>query len=152
MIEKQWKTKAGYSARVESMPMGHLCGYVAILTGHPLYGVAYAEESDALKSMAGSLEQAESIGKRGILPVVLSAMEGKISPRPEVVFNVHGSVTYSDPGDDGWEGKWVFGFDCAHAGDTREVCNVEYVANECESLAWQLSLLDLSPQETAGAS
>jgi len=71
---------------------------------------------------------------------------------PELVFDVHGSVTYSGNG----EGKypvesnlWWFGFDCAHLGDASESTimwgfddgvfrSTKYCIKECERLADQI--------------
>lgn len=56
---------------------------------------------------------------------------------------IHGGLTYSDEGDDGW----IIGFDCAHAGDfCPSIPNFdgiyrtkEYVISECEKLAEEVS-------------
>lgn len=61
----------------------------------------------------------------------------------KVNISVHGGLTYSDEND----GKWIIGFDCAHAGD---LCPAfpyydaiyrtkEFVISECESLADSIS-------------
>lgn len=58
--------------------------------------------------------------------------------------HVHGGLTYSDEGENG---SWVIGFDCAHAGD---LCPAfphfdgiyrtkEFVISECEKLAEEVS-------------
>jgi hypothetical protein len=72
---------------------------------------------------------------------------------PELVFDVHGGLTYSGSGENSYPlpGKdlWWFGFDCAHSGDGSmderltfsdgPVRSQEYVESECESLAKQLA-------------
>jgi hypothetical protein len=61
----------------------------------------------------------------------------------KMFISVHGGLTYSDEGEDGW----VIGFDCAHAGD---LCPAfpyydgiyrtkEFVISECEKLAEEVS-------------
>lgn len=61
----------------------------------------------------------------------------------KVNISVHGGLTYSDENN----GKWIIGFDCAHAGD---LCPAfpyydaiyrtkEFVISECESLADSIS-------------
>jgi len=73
---------------------------------------------------------------------------------PELVFNVHGGITYSGTCDwivGDFEHAWWFGFDCSHAGDATLpgpygannfsgdiFRDVAYVKEECEKLADQL--------------
>lgn len=148
-IEKDWITKAGLRAVVILVTdLGHRCGYVGLTKKHPLYGIPYNEESAYLK-----FPEKENIGKRGILAVICS--NGKATP--EVVFDVHGSITYSGGRDYPVksDGLWWFGFDCGHLGDGREasfheisglrnlyaddpIRDTEFCVQECESLAQQL--------------
>jgi hypothetical protein len=61
----------------------------------------------------------------------------------KINIDVHGGLTYSDEGEDGW----VIGFDCAHAGDLCPAFQYfdgiyrtkEYVISECEKLAEDVS-------------
>lgn len=151
-VVKDWTTKAGLRAVVLFIHNSHHCGYVAITKDHPLYGVTYNTPHPALRREA--LEN-EPIGKRGILPVFCSALREEDTVRPDVFFNVHGSITYSDDGEDGYPAKgaglWWFGYDCSHAGDLRlkdrelgyadpdsVFRDADYCISECESLAAQL--------------
>ena len=154
IIERDWTTHAGFRAVVIMVDMGHRCGYVGVPKGHPLYGVSYSEQCDALTFPAD-----ESIGKRGIIPVFCSDGE---KASPEIVFDVHGGITYSG-GNDEYPVEsdlWWFGYDCSHAGDSPspEVVadrikrmgsifrpgpdevhrSLDYCSSECESLAAQL--------------
>lgn len=146
-LEKEWITKVGLKACCLFVNNSHRCGYVAIPKTHPLYGVRYSEECEALVPVLQAVKDGP-VGKRGILSVVCA--DGK--PSPELVFDVHGSITYSGrggkypiPGDD----LWWYGFDCAHDGDKvrysssyesgGEERTLEYVEQECESLAEQLA-------------
>jgi hypothetical protein len=92
--------------------MGHRCGYVAIPRGHVLHGCDYSDESDALTFPAD-----EAVGKRGVIPLLCGG--GKA--RPDVVFDVHGGITFAGGADDypvANDGTlWWFGYDCGHAGD-----------------------------------
>lgn len=94
------------------MDGGWRCGYVRIPEGHPLHGVSYNAPApgvtwDDLKN--------EAIGKRGVLEVFCSSLDEP--PRLGVLFNVHGSLTFSDDlAHIGLPGWWL-GFDCNHAGD-----------------------------------
>lgn len=147
-VKKDWTTKAGLRAVVIFAHGSHHCGYVGILKEHPLYGVGYSEHSDALLKAMERVKE-EPIGKRNILSL-LCYREGEA--RPEIVFDVHGGITYSG-GNNKYpvEGdEWWFGFDCAHAGDKclgrmgLFTCpgdvfrDVSYVEAECERLAEQL--------------
>lgn len=56
--------------------------------------------------------------------------------------NVHGGLTYADKMD----GKWIVGFDCAHAGDLCPAFHYDgiyrtkkFVISECEKLAESIS-------------
>jgi hypothetical protein len=105
--------------------MGHWCGYVAVPQAHPWFGLGYSEEDD----------------------------EGR---EPELHIEVHGGITYADTGkflgtENGSE-DWLFGFDCAHAGDyvpglgssalmrSKEdnYRTLQFVRDECARLARQL--------------
>lgn len=86
---------------------------------------------------------------------------------PESILTAHGGITYSDKGNNRIGHKidkkiWWFGFDCAHSGDrslftkkyleiTKEFAsnhendiyrNIDYVMEECKSLAKQLKEYD----------
>ena len=140
--EKEWETKAGFLAVAVRTDMGHLCGYVGVPRSHPLYGKNYSANLkclDALykKAMTGP------IGKRGALSV-MCAVSGRKSM--DIVFNVHGSVTFSGNGKGLYPVAckpmlWWIGFDCAHCDDNPIVCNLAFVTKECESLADQIKLV-----------
>ena len=57
----------------------------------------------------------------------------------DIPVNCHGGLTYSGhfllgkkyPG-------WWIGFDCAHAGDTPEKCDLSYCINECRNIVNQI--------------
>lgn len=99
-IEHAWITKAGLAAVVIMTEMGHRCGYVAVLPDHSLHGVGYYDETYALKDQKGT-----------------------VPTTPEMVFDVHGGITFSGVPtllkklDEYDLNPWWFGFDCAHAGD-----------------------------------
>ena len=143
-VERVWETTTGLWACAILTGMGHRCGYVGVSDAHPLHGVDYSQETDCLEFPSD-----EAVGKRGIIPLLAGSRRA-----PDVVFDVHGGLTFSGPMD--WieaapKGLWFFGFDCAHHGDAPEpgytnysvfsggvVRSLEYVAGECESLAAQL--------------
>lgn len=155
IVEKDWTTKAGFRAVVLLLTRGHRCGYLGVEKGHPLHGIDYGEQTEALPSAEG-----ESVGKRSMLAVLVS---GGNFQSPEMVFDVHGGLTFA-----GAKGEypvnsdlWWFGFDCAHCGDAidREtlakhgiepeyepisfdgdvVRSLDYCVDELESLAEQMA-------------
>ena len=145
IIEKDWITKAGLRAVALFVRNNHRCGYVEVPKGHPLDGIEYSQHTDALKEAWDKVKEGD-IGKRGIIPLFCHK-EGECTP--DVIFNVHGGITFSERGDgypaDNSDGWW-FGFDCAHAGDKMRCSfyegdverTLEYVESECESLAEQI--------------
>jgi hypothetical protein len=131
--------------------MGHRCGYVEVPSGHPLYGLSYSQPTRHLR-----LDRDMTLGKRSpflLLTGGVGALDGDDLRRsPDVVFDVHGGVTYSG-GRDGYPAEgdgWWFGFDCAHMNDGvpglwdhGPVRTTEYVTIECESLAEQIVRLTI---------
>lgn len=143
---------AGLKCAIRRAPLGHLCGYVGIPSGHPLYGVAYHQPHEALKPLRDAMLE-QPVPDR--LAVHLAILAGAIpDPCPDVVFDVHGGLTWSDdcvPGEKP-DGLWWFGFDCAHHGDYTPNCgrppfpnesyrDIEYVKAQTEKLAEQLAAL-----------
>jgi hypothetical protein len=104
-------------AIVRNDHFGHLCGYVRVPEDHPLHGIdAGAPVPDAfLHDMQGVMHQ--PIGKRGIFDVFFAAVKPDDERHPVgLLFDVHGSVTFSGEHRDLSAGWW-YGFDCGHAGD-----------------------------------
>lgn len=155
-VEKDWITKAGFRAVVILGKRGSRCGYVGLPKEHRLYGASYSEPHPAL-----SFPSDEPVGKRGIISLICASKE---SASPDIVFDVHGSLTYSGGGDKYpvKSNLWWFGYDCSHSGDapSEEYCDsqrkkypdkpfmwsgqdgvhrtLEYCESECESLAQQM--------------
>ncbi len=147
---------AGLACRIiRRSRSGHLCGYVRVPEAHPLYGKEYSDAvPDSMRESAQAALQSP-LGKRGILSALVHTPE---APRIDILFDVHGSLTFSGELR-GVEGHW-FGFDCAHAGDLQpgyslpftsdddEYRDIEYVRAECRSLAEQLAAVAATaPQE-----
>ncbi len=127
---------------------GHLCGYVEIPSGHPLFGCDYSDPVPA-----SLIERAKAImdgpaGKRGALEIFCIAGRGGLLAGD--LFDVHGSITFSgepywsDPATEFW-----YGFDCAHCDDVSPFArsplqehatyrDIDYVKAECASLARQI--------------
>jgi hypothetical protein len=153
-VKKDWTTQAGLRAVIVLTGTGHHCGYVGIPKDHPLHGKDYSEPCDCLV-----FPESEEVGKRGVIPFICS--DG--SATPDVVFDVHGGITFAGGGDYPVQsdGLWWFGYDCAHAGDGKSDAylssmqerypdlpfmwedsgvfrDADYCTDECESLARQL--------------
>lgn len=159
-IESDWITKAGYRAVVLIVILNglksHRCGYVGLPKSHPLYGVDYGSSADCLtQEMADSA----TLGSKSPILAITCTVGGDkketlIRRSPNVVFDVHGGLTYSAehktyPASS--DGLWWFGFDAAHSGDgyidkihgfksriTDEPRSLEYMMAECERLAQQI--------------
>jgi hypothetical protein len=138
MILKDWITKSGLRALViKNCHVGHNCGYVGIPENHPLYGKDYSQHCDVLIPLRNKIKN-ESIGKRGIIPIF--CWDGE-SASIQIIFNVHGGVTFSGTHKLVKSKLWWIGYDCGHSGDTPEKCDLKYCIKECESLAKQLKLV-----------
>lgn len=143
--EKAWRTDAGYLAEVLMTDMGHRCGYVGIPDSHSLYRKHYGDHTPELGIYYRYIEKCP-IDKRGMISVFCAVGLGRVSAG--IVFNVHGSITYSGGAD--WNctypvpntNLWWFGYDCSHIEDGNALSGVvrslEYCIGECESLAHQL--------------
>lgn len=134
-VEKDWGTIEGYRACVLLLDDTHRCGYVGIPKDHKLFGVGYSCSVNKLKDYLPENERPE---KRGIMAILGANNTASLG----VVFNVHGSLTYSGSGEDGYPvGKnnlWWFGYDCNHYQDNLVVCNLTYCGVECNCLSRQL--------------
>lgn len=163
---KHWTDEAtGYPCAVVRHPRyGSLCGYVGLPEGHPLYGLDYGAESDKLTEALERRKQ-EPVGENPSFMVLVSCITGVLKPAPDIVFKVHGGLTFSDksPDEDAPKDHWFFGFDCGHAWDYQPGLDSElakygvprltlikdtvyrdfaYVEAECASLAQQLALFE----------
>ena len=118
MIESDFEHE-GLRCIVIFSEYAHRCGYVGISPHHPLYGVEYGQAIDN-DLILKEVKEAK-IGKRGIIPVAF--WDGE-RVRPDVIFNVHGGLTYSRGLDtypiETDKEYWWFGFDCAHYNDAKD--------------------------------
>lgn len=166
-VEFDFISKEGLRCVGLALTRGHRCGYVAVPEGHVLYGVRYDDTlPEAVAFVTEELMKDADISHRGVMPWVTAALSGNIN-RLDVVIDVHGSLTFSEPSDEhnypapSTEKVWWFGFNCSHAGDgkdfsivderTREmyessqflfsegtIRSTEYVKQHCRLLARQL--------------
>ncbi len=107
----QWVDETtGLDCLIHRAPLGHLCGYVGVAEGHPLFGKDY-----------GQCPQNPPCGEYSYC-----------GHSPDSTLDVHGGITYAsfcqETGDEANgichvpepgrpERVWWFGFDCAHSGD-----------------------------------
>ncbi len=156
-VEVDFITEAGLRAVVIATDMGHRCAYVAVTDKHPLHGMAY---SDRIQGIDPATLAAD---KLGVIPLLIQALSSESGLSIDVLFNVHGSITYTGGGQypvENDENLWWFGFDAGHADDARDptlmdketlpyferiglgapanIRTCDYMMNECESLARQL--------------
>lgn len=103
----QWVDElTGLDCLIVRNRMGGLCGYVGVPESHPLHGVEYSQESPALAA-ALARRMAEPVGEAPSFAVLLGVLGGGLEPRPDVVFNVHGGITFSGPCDEPTEREWL---------------------------------------------
>ena len=142
---RKWTSAAGLECVIHDCVFSsrryHLCGYVSVPEGHPLFGLSYSD--DAPQTLDATIEKVKNspIGKRGIIDVFCAAGRERLSVG--VLFDVHGGITYSDkypPGEPTAIGWWL-GFDCGHCDDDPSIQDEAYVRAECESLAQQIAAL-----------
>ncbi len=146
---EEWIDPAtGYRCIVLIGPLGALCGYVSIPNTHPLYEKKYSFKVPFTKEMEDRQVNMEKLNPIALLCQYENFREVGLSL--DVAFMVHGGITFSNKpsainlADNGSE--WLFGFDCAHAGDRTNYSifdddvyrNFDYVKKECEALAIQL--------------
>ena len=160
-VEKIWETKVGYAAVCIALKNMYRCGYVGLPLEHFLYGIGYSQSTEKLKRfwqniMAGSEKEPN---KRGPIITFLASFDVK-SPdnwSPDKICNAHGGLTYSGGKDYPIKNEkklWWFGFDCGHNGDGYfegnpifaptsciPVRSMDYVIEECESLAKQFKVI-----------
>lgn len=126
--KRQWEFEGTACLAVRG-PSGAWCGYAGVPEGHPLYGLHYSDPSPHLGEQLSTRLGQPMLENEG-LGVLLACLSGSAGASPDVVFHVHGGITYSgacqegDPATTichvappGAAPVWWFGFDCAHSGD-----------------------------------
>lgn len=142
-IEKDWTTDSGLRAIVLWVNDSHRCGYVEVPKSHPFFGKSYNYHLD--KTFWDKLPKVEFKGSPIDLLIAAGDQRDGAGPRLSYFVNVHGGLTFAGELKD--QSGWWFGFDCAHLDDRTKYIDhgvmrsLEYVTDECESLARQLSIL-----------
>ena len=150
---------------IQNHRSGYRCGYVGVSMDHFLHGINYHEETWKLGMFSSCRLQQEVNGEDiGWINMFCCAFNG-VTSRPDIMFSVHGGLTYSGGGDYPIEGDWWwFGYDCGHLDDRADVDlmdekmkeihvkfhlgtygiirSKEYCENECIGLAEQLKAAD----------
>ncbi len=138
IVEREFE-HAGYKCVVTFGNSGHRCGYVGISETHPLYGDDYGNYLEIKKSDIGNREVS------GIFPLLGACLDDDERIKIEAYFQCHGGITYSGGGK-GSEypiasDLWWFGFDCAHAGDKKDLkLAYEKFPSRRESLKRQMEI------------
>ena len=100
--------------------MGHRCGYVGFDKTNPFYEKGYSDKFKLLKS--DDIKDQE-LGKRSVMTLLTFAVDEEYTS-PDCYFDVHGSITYADGGENSRypveSNLWWFGFDCAHCDDGKD--------------------------------
>jgi len=163
--ELVWVDKeTGYQCLIKRTWTGSLCGYVGLSEGHRLYGRKYNDRI----AMDDASELVSDIETNGAIPMFIEALrhnaygsDGRVPI--DLTIRVHGSVTFTDFWEDREDGLWYWGFDCGHYDDLQPGLmasienaighssglrgygtyrTIEYVQNECRSLARQLKEIE----------
>lgn len=118
IIEREFEHEV-YKCVVAFSNMGHRCGYVGIPKTHPLFGKDYGDYLEIKKRDITDREVS------GILPLFGAYLDDDERIKIEAYFQCHGGITYSGGGKDSEypikSDLWWFGFDCAHAGDGKDL-------------------------------
>ncbi len=169
-IEKSW-ISIDLHCVVVMTDLGHRCGYVAVPHEHCLYGVGYNENTQKLSAYWELVQSQRVVTHKclveniGVIPLFCFTPDNKLEPSYNI--GVHGGLTYSGGNDYpiSTDGLWWFGYDCAHAGDGRDLSvvsdsireielkyashrskntirSLEYCVYECIKLANQLRQID----------
>lgn len=118
---------------------GYRCGYVGVPRNNGLYGKEY---TDFLDIPLSTIED-QPIGKRGIMPLIFSAMDNDEKVRMDMFFDVHGSLTFSGDGHHKYPVEsdlWWFGFDCGHYNDGKDLDLVEKYWGNDENIQRKLEI------------
>lgn len=117
-VESDFNYK-GYRCVVIFGDFGTRCGYVGVTKDSKFYGKSFDSTTDVrLKDLH------EPLGKRSILTLFGAPESEEGFVRMDLLFDVHGGLTYGEGYCDypvESEGIWWLGFDCAHAGDGKDL-------------------------------
>ena len=124
-------TKGDYKYVVTFIDLGYRCGYVALKSSHPLFGLDYSQD---IKSPELLQEiKSSPIGKRGIID--LFCWDGETT-NLNLLIDVHGGLTYSRLGYKTsyptiqFDKVWWLGFDCGHCDDGQDTAMMQKVFPE----------------------
>lgn len=142
----------------------HRCEYVGIPQSHSLHEKEYNKHCEDLVFVFEEIKNL-SLGKRSSI-AVFAFKNNHVSP--EIIFNIHGGITYSSNGSKDYSIKqkntWWFEYDCNHTEDAKdlnviknkelkkiyarfnkngEIRTLDYCIEECNSLARQLKEVDI---------
>lgn len=120
IVESDFKYK-GYRCLTTFTSLGFRCGYVGIPIENYFYGKKYTDYTNLDREVIDD----EPVGKRGIFTVVVDALDNNSKVRMDILFDVHGSLTFAGDNHPEKCGLWWLGFDCGHAGDGHDLDKIE---------------------------
>jgi len=161
-IVKKWKNRGPWDSEPESHTFSHSglqcdmqrnfsgawCGYVLIPKSHQLHGCGYSDPVPEKLVFIWNRKKKEPVNLETDLGVMSVALADYVNPSIDLILHAHGGLTYASAHKDG---RWIFGFDCAHAWDLppdydekwrssdQVYRDFEYVKASCRKLANQLS-------------
>lgn len=184
---REWEYK-GYTLRIvrpglsegsrdrRMLPlMFHLCGYVKLNKKSPLFGKGFTDE---VLDWANFINPNTRVGDRGIIPLLgysLGKRGSNIKVPIDVLFDVHGGVTYANHLEPlTWEqveerrknetkvkkeGKtpkkkqqikeWWIGFDCGHAGDINSPMSIKFKETDPRMRYYSMGLVKKETERLA---
>jgi hypothetical protein len=144
--------------RIMRNRFGVWCGYVGVAKAHPLHAVEYGQSAPCLIPLRDAMMNKPMPENPGMALMMAAILGGPIEPTADVVFRVHGGITFagkhgkrflfkSTP--DAHKDLWWFGFDCGHAGDftpchalsfgeEQQYRTMDYAMTEVATLARQI--------------
>lgn len=122
VIEKDWNYRNFKCLIIASKQMGHRCGYVGVTKDHFLYGVEYNQKLDELKKVWEQVKNNTVDMNANWMALILSDGSG-ISP--DMIFEVHGGLTFTGTFKEYGDEYWFLGWDCAHCDDAKDLDLIE---------------------------
>lgn len=126
----------GYRCITTFTDMGFRCGYVGIPNESCFYGKKYTDYTNLDREIIDD----EPIGKRGIIAIVLDAMDNNSKVRMDMLFDVHGGLTFSGSNHPEDCGLWWLGFDCGHYNDGHDLDKIEELWGDIDYIRERIAI------------
>lgn len=153
IIEKAWNYRGLQCLVVASKEMGHRCGYVGVTKNHFLYRIEYNRKVDELKKVWEQVKHNRVEMNANWMALILSDGNGV---SPDMIFEVHGGLTFTGTFKEYGDEYWFLGWDCAHSGDARDLDLIEnekmidiYLESGNEGKMWRTKDVALENEKLA---